>query len=142
MRRSSALVICVVALATGCEALAGPEGSCLGAVPIEATATVAGVAFTDDCAGPSESLGDVYELTLTEHSQILMTMTPTGFKGQLVLVTGNFVSMSSARCAIAIRSSARSWSATWSRSIRIPASPRISATTTTTRWCRGRRRAR
>jgi hypothetical protein len=67
------------------------SGTCLGPQPFGADTTVTGIAFTDDCAAPDGLLGDVYEFTVATQTNILITMTPSGFAGGLGLFAGPYV---------------------------------------------------
>lgn len=82
--------ILLLALLAACEDPASPSGTCLGPQLFAADTTVSGVAFTDDCTAPNGTFGDVYQFTVAAQSNILFTMTPSGYAGQLALFTGTF----------------------------------------------------
>lgn len=84
-----ALVVLLVAI-VACDNPASPTGSCLGPQVFKADTTVSGVAFTDDCSAPNGFFGDVYQFTVASQTNMLLTMTSTGFDGALALFTGTF----------------------------------------------------
>lgn len=89
--RALAGPLVAVVLFTSCGgSLTAPRGNCLPPTPIAATGTVNGIAYSDDCDGPDGSLGDIYSLTLTAQTQVLITLTPSGFEGQVMMLSGNF----------------------------------------------------
>jgi len=73
-----------------CEDPAAPSGTCLGPQVFAADTTISGVAFTDDCTAPNGTVGDVYQFTVAAQTNILLTMTPSGYTGQLALFKGTF----------------------------------------------------
>ena len=89
MRLALAPLLLVSAL-LACEDPAAPTGTCLGPQPFRPDTMVAGIAFTDDCVAPNGTFGDVYQFTVAAQTNILLTMTPNGYAGQLALFTGTF----------------------------------------------------
>lgn len=89
MRPALAPLLLLSAL-MACEDPASPSGTCLGPQVFAADTSVSGVAFTDDCSAPNGTFGDVYQFTVAAQTNILLTMTPSGYAGQLALFTGTF----------------------------------------------------
>lgn len=86
--RPSLSPLLLLSVLMACDDPASPSGTCLGPQLFSADTTVSGVAFTDDCTGPSGTFGDVYQFTVAAQTNILLTMTPSGFAGQLALFKG------------------------------------------------------
>ena len=86
--RRALLPLVIACLVVACEDPASPSGTCLGPQVFTADTTVSGIAFTDDCTGPSGTSGDVYAFTIDSQKNILFTMRPVGYAGQLALFTG------------------------------------------------------
>jgi len=90
MRRVSLLML-LPALAS-CDkiaALAGPSGSCQGPQSYAVGATVASKLGNNECGGPGDISGHLYAVTLTQQSNFLVSMTPSGFKGALGIWTSD-----------------------------------------------------
>ncbi|MCE9603236.1 MAG: hypothetical protein K8S21_13615 [Gemmatimonadetes bacterium] len=88
--RRPLLPLVLACLVVACEDPASPSGSCLGPQVFKPDTTVSGVAFTDDCTAPDGFFGDVYQFTVAAQTDVLLTMTSTGFDGALALFSGIF----------------------------------------------------
>ncbi len=86
--RPALIPLLLLSVLMACDDPASPSGTCLGPQLFSADTTVSGVAFTDDCTAPSGTFGDVYQFTVAAQTNILLTMTPSGFAGQLALFKG------------------------------------------------------
>jgi hypothetical protein len=65
--------------------LTGPSGECQGAVAYAPGATVTSKLGDSECNGPGEFDGHLYTLTLAEQTNLLVTVTPSGFSGAMGL---------------------------------------------------------
>ncbi len=91
MKRSRCLLTALLFSVVSCDEAPTASGTCLGPQPFSATASVVGIAFTDDCTAPNGLLGDIYQFTVAAQTNIMITMTPTGFAGGLGLFVGPYV---------------------------------------------------
>lgn len=91
MKRSRCLLTALLLTVVSCDDAPTASGSCLGPQPLTLDASIVGVAFTDDCVAPNGLLGDIYEFTVAAQTNIMITMTPTGFAGGLGLFVGPYV---------------------------------------------------
>lgn len=88
--RPSLATLLLLSVLMACDDPASPTGTCLGPQVFKADTTVSGVAFTDDCSAPNGFFGDVYQFTVAAQTNVLLTMTSSGFDGALGLFTGTF----------------------------------------------------
>jgi hypothetical protein len=87
MRPRFALFLTILSLAS-CELFPTATGSCQGPLAVVAPDTVYAEAFHDDCGGPGDLDGDVYQFTLIAQTDLLFRMTPDGFRGGMGLYRG------------------------------------------------------
>ena len=90
MRRVSLLLLLPVLVS--CDklaALTGPSGSCQGPQAYTVGATVTSKLGNNECGGPGDIDGHLYAVTLTQQTNFLVTMTPSGFKGALGIWTAD-----------------------------------------------------
>lgn len=81
------LIAALVSLAA-CEIFPTATGSCQGPLAVAAPDTLFAEAFHNDCNGPGDVDGDVYQFTLIAQSDLLFRMTPTGFRGSMGVYRG------------------------------------------------------
>jgi hypothetical protein len=67
--------------------LVGAGGTCNGPQPYTAGSTVTGVTNNVTCKGPDGTNGQVYSMTLSQQSNMALTLTASGFPGHLGLYT-------------------------------------------------------
>jgi len=84
--------VVVVALTSlslaGCELFPTPTGSCQGPLAVGAPDTLVAEAFHNDCSGPGDVDGDVYQFALIAQTDLMFRMSPTGFRGSMGLYRG------------------------------------------------------
>jgi hypothetical protein len=80
-------IVALLSLAA-CELFPTATGSCQGPMAVTAPDTVVAEAFHNDCGGPSDVDGDVYQFTLLAQNDLLFRMEPTGFRGSMGLYRG------------------------------------------------------
>lgn len=84
MRRRSLLLL-LAPLFIGCpvDGFTGPSGTCGGAQVIVIGATASNTLGENECSGPGDVDGHLYTVVLTEQTNLLLTMTPSGFEGAM-----------------------------------------------------------
>lgn len=91
MIRSRILPLALLVSVVACEDAPTASGTCLGAQPYTAGTSITGIAFVDDCAAPNGLVGDVHQFTVASQTNLMITMTPSGYAGALGLFVGPFV---------------------------------------------------
>jgi hypothetical protein len=82
------LPIAALASLAACEIFPTATGSCQGVTAVAAPDTLYSEAFHNDCSGPGDVDGDIYQFTLIAQADLLFRMSPTGFRGSMGLYRG------------------------------------------------------